>query len=130
MSKNLGYASSRYSRLESENIPYERFISSLEFLKMLAEVKKMSLSEFVLYLEGNDFKSNETLSKTDKSIINLFENISSRIMRNFLKVASTENKKEKESLESILNLYLKLKNKKLSEKSISALDQIIDELSK
>ena len=48
--KELGYATPKYSELESEVKPHGRFVSSLDFLTALASLKQMSLNEFVDYL--------------------------------------------------------------------------------
>ncbi len=128
MAVKLDYASSRYSRLESESIPFDRFISSVDFLKTLADIEGLSFSEFATMLEGSQGKEKNKSSKWKSKLVDIFENIGSKTMRGFLAVANTDSKQEKEELELAIELYVRLKNGKLSSEAFKSLVRIMQEL--
>jgi transcriptional regulator with XRE-family HTH domain len=127
MAAKLGYASSNYSRLESETIPFDRFISSIEFLKMLADIEGLTFSEFACYLEGAKAEGGRS-QKWKAKLVDIFENIGSKTMRSFLAVANTDSKREKEELEMALDLYNCVKSGNLSSETLNSLLQITKDL--
>ncbi len=129
MASTLGYAPSRYSRLESENIPFDRFTSSIDFLKMLANINSLSLIEFVSKLEGVQGNQDGT-AKWQSKLIDTFENVSSKTLRTFLDTVNVDTKAEKDDLEDFLNLYIKLKKGSVSKEVTRCLIQLVRELAK
>lgn len=59
LAKKMGYTPQRYCQLESETIPQTRFASSLEFLSSIASLEGLSITEFVIFLEGEQDRLNK-----------------------------------------------------------------------
>lgn len=54
LAEELGYTPARYGQLESETNPQTRFASSLEFLYTISSLEDKSISEFIIFLEGEE----------------------------------------------------------------------------
>ena len=107
--KQLGYALSRYYKLESESVPYERFISSVRFLHRLAELNHLSFTSFCNYLEhGLVPDSVQSVSTWKTKIVATFDQINTRVLRRFIQHASVQSKEDKEDLETVLSFYVSL----------------------
>ena len=52
LGRRLGYSEAKYSSLESDKKPYQKFINVLQYIYSLADLEGMSISEFILMIEG------------------------------------------------------------------------------
>jgi len=59
VAEDIGYTPARYGQLESESTPQTRFASSLEFLYTISSLDNMSISEFIIFLEGEQDRLND-----------------------------------------------------------------------
>ncbi len=128
VASKLDYVLSRYYRLESDSIPYDRFINSIGFLTSLAELNNLTFSEFACYLDGVTEKTQDKNEKWKLKLNNIFENVNSKNLRGFLSVASTETKDDKEELETILNIYILLRKGSVKEETVRALLTMLQDI--
>ncbi|MBP6219021.1 MAG: helix-turn-helix transcriptional regulator [Oligoflexales bacterium] len=130
MAYNLGYDPSRYCKIESESLPYDRFINSIGLLKTFANLEGMSLSEFALFLDGESMSYQEqSYRKWEHKILNTFRKIKMNTRRDFLNLLGKMDKREKEILESCLNIFIKIKKGRIDDETISSLLLIIGKIS-
>ncbi|MCB9229696.1 MAG: hypothetical protein H6618_08805 [Deltaproteobacteria bacterium] len=122
----LGYASvARYSTLESENIPYPRFVTSLDFLSSIAALEGMCVGDFVCYLEGKQESdrprsAGRALTKWEQALLDAFAPVSIGIRRAFTNFCKeTVESRDKKKLEMILEIANILHGK--DEKAVEAL---------
>ena len=131
MAFHIGYSPSKYSKIESGNIVYDRFINSLELLKIFASLEGMTLSEFVTFLEGKKTSSEESfLSKWEEKAISSLRRLNMNLRREFINSLGSISKKEKDLLESCLGLFIKIQNKKVEETTLNAFITLIDKVRK
>ncbi len=127
----LGYAPSRYCKMESEEVPYDRFANSVSLLKRFANLEGMSLSEFVHFLDAESMNYQEqSYRRWEAKVLSTFRKIKMNIRRDFLSLVGTMDKREKEILESCLELFISLKKRKTDEETVSAILAIIGKINK
>ena len=132
IAKQLGYDSiTRFYGLESENIPFPKFINALDFLASLANIDNMRVGEFVSYLEGDveRFKGDQpadlgrNLHEWERTIIEAFDAISMLVRKDFIELCKEVEKDGKKKLQVLLQIVNILKNK-----DVKALESLRDGL--
>lgn len=133
VAKKLRYDSvARYSTLESENIPYPRFVTSLDFLASIAALEGMCVSDFVSYLEGKQADdqprlAGRNLAKWEQVLLDAFAPIAIGVRREFANFCKeTVNSRDKKKLEMIIEIANILHGK--DEKAIEALRNALEAL--
>lgn len=131
MAEYLGYAASRYCALESDKIPYDRFINSIDFIENLAQIEHTSISEFMEYLSGEDLKTRRTPNNNEMKLIEIFHQISTKSKNSFIEsMSSLQSLEDRETLETVLKWSQLVKEGKISASVISNFDKIIESLTK
>ncbi len=114
VAQKLGYTPSRYSELESSDVPASRYIRALEFLYTLCSVNNTPLTDFVQFLEGNssrtDAKGNlvRSLTVNEQKTLNLLDQMPAGTSADFVKLVNILLKKSK--IRPMLNLMVSLQN--------------------
>lgn len=126
MAYRLGYTPSRYCKIESETIPYERFINSIQILRTFAELEDMTIHDFISYIDGEFPKKRlETIRTWEGEIVDTFRKLKMNLRRDFIEALPITTRKEKLLLEKALELFLTIK-KKGKEEYLDALITIIE----
>ena len=111
--KILGYATPKYSELESEVKPHGRFISSIDFLAALAKLTGMNINEFVDYLNPHQSGCTEKkdIYNWQESILDVFSSISLSSRKTFINHCKNFIKDDElKKLELILTIINSLAN--------------------
>lgn len=122
--KILGISSNKFSQLKSGG-EQGRFLSSLDYLKALADLDNMTLNEFLSYLEGENSAPPKRQYGWQEKIYNALENVSITIRKKF---ADSMAKKGKDSDRAELICRLVTASDKLDSKSLEPLIKMLENL--
>jgi transcriptional regulator with XRE-family HTH domain len=130
MALNLGYAPSRYSKIEGE-VVYPRLIHSLELLKTFAALEDMAVHEFVAFLEGTESleSSPRFLRKWEEKTLTALRKLNMISRRNFVNALGSMARSERELLEGCLGLFADIRNNK-GDSILKALITILEKVKK
>lgn len=128
VAEKIDISPQKFSYVKSEKVPYPRFINCLDYLAKLGNLKQMSVTEFVEYLEGRGRDEDETevkVSEWNKTLIESFEPLTSKTRIRFLELCKKslrDGKRRMEALIDIANI--------LQDKDIEAIETFRDALKK
>lgn len=120
--KKLGISSNKFSQLKSGG-EQGRFITSLDYLKSLANLEGMSLPEFLSYIEGEE--AEEPVSRKhytwEDQIYKALESISIHYRKKFVSVLTSASQDSEERVELLCRLAAAM-----GQKDMKALRSFVD----
>lgn len=88
----LGYSAPKYTSMESDLVPYDRFINAIEFLLKFASLRKFSLAEFICYIDGNAKIAvhNGKLKKWESKVLIMLDRMSASSRNQLLSILDND----------------------------------------
>ena len=119
----------KFSYVKSDKTPYGKFINSLDYLAKLGNLKNLSVSQFVEYLEGHDLEVEEggrvKTSEWERTLINAFEPLTSKARTRFHEICKRSLRDGKRKLEALMDVV-----NILQDKDVEAIEAFRDGLKK
>lgn len=130
VAEKIDISPQKFSYVKSDKVPYPRFINSLDYLAKLGDLKQMSVTEFVEYLEGRDKDNGEDVevkpSQWNKTMIEAFEPLTSSTRVQFLELCKKSLRDGKRKMEALIEVVNILHHK--NTESIEALRDALKKL--
>lgn len=108
VAKKLDYTPPKFADLCRSDKPHGRFISSLDFLKSLADLEKLSIGQLVTFLEEGEQQNTERTDK-DELLIKAFKVLKAshrKELNEFLNKSNRVNTQERELFRELLEVLM------------------------
>lgn len=119
----------KFSYVKSDKTPYGKFINGLDYLAKLGNLKNLSVSQFVEYLEGQDREVEEEggvkVSEWERTLINAFEPLTSKARTRFHEICKRSLRDGKRKLAALIDIV-----NTLQDKDVEAVEALRDALKK
>ncbi len=130
VAEKIDISPQKFSYIKSDKIPYPKFVNSLDYLAKLANLKQMSVAEFVKYLEGDqdtdeEIESERKRSNWEKLLIASFEPLTSKNRLKLIELCKESLRDGKRKLEALIEIINVLQNK-----DVEAIESLRDSLKK
>ncbi len=130
VAKKIDISSQKFSYVKSDKVPYPKFINALDYLAKLGNLKQMSVTEFVEYLDGADpdqieGKIDTKISDWEQTILSALEPLTSKSRGRFLDLCKQSLRTGKRKLEALIDIV-----NILQDKEVEAIESVRDTLKK
>ncbi len=130
VAKKIDISSQKFSYVKSDKVPYPKFINAVDYLAKLGNLKQMSVTEFVEYLEGVnpeevEGESEPKLSDWQRTILASFEPLTTKSRGRFFELCKQSLRTGKRKLEALIDIV-----NILQDRDIEAIESVRDTLKK
>ena len=111
VAQKIGYSEAKFAALTRADEPHGRFITSLDFLKALASLEKLSISDFISLLEGGPKITLKDSNDKDELIVKAFKSLKASKRKKFIEFLAKSNlisSSERELFVEIIDLVILL----------------------
>ena len=110
MADYLGYTPQKYSQMESDRKPYDRFVNTMDYLTLIANLEDLTVTELMAKIEGTPIRKIEEKIEINKrplpsKLIDIFKNMSPSKLEKTLEIISILSEKNETELAAFLALF-------------------------